>query len=462
MAEDPLVTAAEVARLAGVGRAAVSNWRRRYADFPCAAEGTAAGPRFRLSQIQRWLDEQGRSAPPSAMEQLWRALRADDETGEMAALARLARQLRAPSARLAPEPVRAALARLADTPRAELLDAVCEQFFTVQQRAHLTTPPQLAALMTELAAPFQTVFDPACGPGSLLLAAAGRGAGSVEGQEIDTGLAELAQARLGLHTHARVRPGDSLRADAFPGLRADAVLCHPPFAQRDWGHAELGIDRRWEYGFPPKGEPELAWLQHCLAHARPGGTVVLLLTAGVAARRAGRSIRQALLRRGVLRAVIGLPGGVLMTTGVPLHLWVLRAPPVEPNEPVLLLDAGEHRPARRGQVDWAALRQAVLGPWREFTETPAVPEVAGRVRSVAPIELLDEEVDLTPARHLPLPRPEFDVAATTKLRDRLAELLVTLGASLPRIEPAQRADASSTTVGELARAGALRLHQPST
>ncbi|MBO0517649.1 N-6 DNA methylase, partial [Streptomyces beijiangensis] len=74
-----------------------------------------------------------------------------------------------------------------------------------------------------------------------------------------------------------VRTGDTLRADAFGQLAADAVLCHPPFNERNWGHDELAYDPRWEYGFPARTESELAWVQHALAHLREGGTAVLLM-----------------------------------------------------------------------------------------------------------------------------------------------------------------------------------------
>ncbi|MYV70900.1 N-6 DNA methylase, partial [Streptomyces sp. SID2131] len=88
----------------------------------------------------------------------------------------------------------------------------------------------------------------------------------------------------------RVRSGDSLRADAFPTLAADAVLCHPPFNERNWGHDELAYDPRWEYGFPARTESELAWVQHALARLRPGGTAVLLMPPAAASRRSGRRI----------------------------------------------------------------------------------------------------------------------------------------------------------------------------
>src|SRR4051794_36915009 len=110
------------------------------------------------------------------------------------------------------------------------------------------------------------VLDPACGSGSLLAAAARAGALQVHGQDILAGQAAQAAVRLRLSAPAAgvtVRAGDSVRSDAFPGLIADAVLCNPPYGVRGWGHEELAYDQRWAYGVPPKGESELAWVQHC-------------------------------------------------------------------------------------------------------------------------------------------------------------------------------------------------------
>nr|BFE87010.1 hypothetical protein GCM10020093_096110 [Planobispora longispora] len=92
--------------------------------------------------------------------------------------------------------------------------------------------------------------------------------------------------------------GDSLREDGLAGALADAVLCDPPFNERAWGYDELTGDSRWEYGLPPRSEPELAWVQHCLAHVRPGGLVAILMPAAAASRRPGKRIRGNLLRAG--------------------------------------------------------------------------------------------------------------------------------------------------------------------
>ncbi|PRX50855.1 N-6 DNA methylase [Prauserella shujinwangii] len=462
--DEHLVSAAEVARLAGVGRAAVSNWRRRHADFPEQVGGTSTSPKFRLAEVEQWLRAQGKLRAPARRDALWRSLslgRGDEEITGL--LRELLDHLHDPGAAgSVPEAVREHLEQTADGSRADLVEQLCARHAERLGRRHLATAPELAALMAELADAHGVVLDPACGPGNLLWAAAARGADRLRGQELDPGLAELARARLRHHAPATIVPGDALRADGHAGTRADVVLCEPPFGYRDWGYEELGVDRRWEYGLPVKNEPELAWIQHCLAHVRPGGTVLGLLPAAVASRRSGRLIRKELVRRGVVRAVFALPAGVLSSSGIPVHLWLLRAPTEEDAAgSVLLVDASGHGGRERGDADWPALRSAVLEPWRTFAADGAVEPVPGRQGVVPAIDLLDEDVDLTPARHLPLPRATVDVAKLDERRVRLGELLGSAPELLPAVS-GRRPEAHPTmTIGELAKAGALTVrHQP--
>ncbi|WP_333754035.1 HsdM family class I SAM-dependent methyltransferase, partial [Streptomyces sp. IBSBF 2394] len=273
-------------------------------------------------------------------------------------------------------------------------------------RQYTLTPDPLADLMAELAGPARTVLDPACGTGSLLRAAAtaARPGQEIYGQDSDSALAALTALRLALSKDAAVRiaAGDSLRADARPGLRADAALCHPPFNERNWGHDELAYDPRWEYGFPARTESELAWVQHALARVRDGGTVVVLMPPAAASRRSGRRVRADLLRRGALRAVIALPAGAAPPYNLPLHLWVLRRPERAPAQPALLLaDTGQFAGEGRGGPDWRSVRETVLDAWSAFDRTGRLDERPGPARCLPVIELLDDDVDLAPARHLP-------------------------------------------------------------
>ncbi|MFJ9397013.1 N-6 DNA methylase [Streptomyces californicus] len=595
------VTAAGIARLAGVGRAAVSNWRRRHADFPLPVGGTGTSPSFALAEVEQWLRDQGKLVEVPLRERVWQAI-AGHPAGAVQALIHTGCALllvrdrptawlelaAAPDERMAallphamehvltdrfgpeadtdvhtvpspetsgvhtvppseapgvhtalspgapgvhtpsraespaaespaaespagraagtPDGRRPHAARAVHTPTARglmpsvpLLRAAAElaagigagQAFAfllgrqldANPRQYTLTPAHLAELMADLAEPpptadrtargqhVRTVLDPAAGTGALLRAV--HGPAALYGQEADPALAALTALRLALDADTPrgavpgpdLRTGDTLRADAFPELAADTVLCHPPFNERNWGHEELAYDPRWEYGLPARTESELAWVQHVLARLRDGGTAVLLMPPAAASRRSGRRVRAGLLRRGALQAVIALPAGAAPPYGIPLHLWVLRRPEpgVRPAADVLLADttglpgpttaAPEAAPTGgRERLDWPAVRAAVLDAWRERAD------VEGVSRVVPVVELLDDDVDLAPARHLPRPAPGGGAFGLGEIREKLAETLrLTAELVPPAAVPADSAHLPLTTVGELARAGALRL-----
>ncbi|MDX2605842.1 N-6 DNA methylase [Streptomyces caniscabiei] len=503
------VTAADIARLAGVGRAAVSNWRRRHADFPKPVGGTETSPAFALGEVEAWLRDQGKLAEVPLKERVWQQVTGHPE-GPVAALVHtgcallllhqrplawlelsavpddgeLARRLSgalgevlAPrfgtasgSAVSAPRPaeirpsvplLRGATELAADLGARQTFEFLLARHLDANPRQYTLTPGELAELMAELAGPARSVLDPACGTGALLRAVAARPDQELYGQDSSGELAALTALRLALRTGGTVRtaPGDSLRADAYEHLRAEAVLCHPPFNERNWGHDELAYDPRWEYGFPARTESELAWVQHALARLEDGGTAVLLMPPAAASRRSGRRIRADLLRRGALRAVIALPVGAAPPYNIPLHLWVLRRPGKAVVPPrLLLVDTGRLVPEGRGGFDWEAVRTAVLDAWRPFDRSGETAQRPGLSRALPVIDLLDDDVDLAPARHLPPPAAAGGTAELTAVRERLGQTLrLTADLTPPLPEEARPARWPLTTVGELARGGALVL-----
>jgi hypothetical protein len=436
MQDETAVSAADIARLAEVGRTAVSNWRRRYSDFPQPVGGTPASPLFALTEIEAWLRGQGKLLEVPLAERAWQELRAHagDDLQLGAALAdvgdRLVKgQVGAPAA---VDGLAAALGA------ADAFEVLLRRFQEMQGRRAAATPPESAELMAALAGDARTILDPACGTGELLLAARDNGAaGRMLGQDVAAEPARLAGIRLRLgNSDATIRMGDSLLRDAFPGVQADAVLCDPPFHERAWGHDDLAADPRWIYGLPPRLEPELAWVQHALAHLAAGGLAVMLMPAAAAARRPGRRIRAQLLRKGALRAVIAL--------SATHHLWLLRRPSGDSPASVLMAAGAD--------------QEAVIATWRRFCEDPAHDE-PGVSRSVPIIDLLDEEVDLTPARHLSARAPERTAERFTQAQTRLATMVGELRDLVPDLRPAKDPrEVSAIPVAELARTGHLAIH----
>ncbi|MER5554281.1 N-6 DNA methylase [Streptomyces sp. NPDC002793] len=482
------VSLAEIARIAGVGRAAVSNWRRRHDSFPSRIGGTDVSPQFSLSEVEQWLRDNGKLHDVAGREFLWprfEALGSRDTSG--LAVAEAARRMLAPRTRstlpglsdeardLAGEA--AGLGR-SEGPR-ETFEFLLQRWLDTHVRQLSTTPAQLASLMVRIALRTRlgegtgglTVFDPACGTGHLPVAATQEYTGpglTLVGCERDPALAALATARLGFVTEDRagvrteIVTADALRADPFEGLQADIALCNPPFNERDWGYEELATDQRWTHGLPPRTEPELAWVQHLLTHLRPGGTAVVVLPPAVASRKAGRRIRGSLLRTGMLRAVVALPPGCAQPHSVSLQLWVLRAAPASAGpvaQDALLIDAT--RPAGPGAreqgTDWDRLTDFVLSAIAQL-DTPegALPDGAVRIPL---LDLLDDEVDVTPGRHTSAggdPSGAELTSSWAELTESLARL-TELSGHLSKLSLSAGNPRTTVTVGDLVKAGALTL-----
>ncbi|MFJ3987681.1 N-6 DNA methylase [Streptomyces sp. NPDC090032] len=477
------LTLAGVARMAGVGRAAVSNWRRRRDDFPQPIGGSDASPQFSLDDIEAWLVRHGKvDASSTGWDRLWPKI---EDLGDRHRMGRIVIEV---GDRLAgrdgPGPVDPA--ELTEGERALVdealiladrngsragFDALMDRWLSTHVRQVAVTPSQLADTMTAIAAelrgdvPVRHVADPACGVGSLLTAAVRqwgvRNKMLLSGVDIDPVLAGLARARLALkapRASLDIAASDTLRRPLSLAEEADVVLCNPPSNEREWGYGELATDQRWQFGQPPRTESELAWVQHILSELAGDGVAVVLLPPAVASRRAGRRIRAALLRAGTVRGVVALPAGAAAPYGVGLHLWLLAAPSATgADAPVAFVDAADCRTTQTGgraaAIDWGTVLDRTVGALRGLLGTE-------RTARVPVVELIGDETDLAPARHV---RTE-EAASAVDVRRMWAGLdgavlkLTDAGAALRRLAVAdQEAELPTVTVAELERSGALTL-----
>ena len=200
----------------------------------------------------------------------------------------------------------------------------------------------------------QTIYDPTCGSGSLLLKAADEAPGgiSVYGQEMDNATWSLARMNLILHGHetAEVWRGNTLAAPYFKnpagGLRTfDFAVANPPFSAKAWSN---GLDplndefRRFAYGVPPARNGDYAFLLHLVASLGSRGKGAIILPHGVlfrGNREAG--IRRSLIRRGFIKGIIGLPANLFYGTGIPACIVVIDKEHAAARDGIFMVDASK-------------------------------------------------------------------------------------------------------------------------
>jgi N-6 DNA Methylase len=451
------VPAAAIARRAGVGRAAVSNWRRRHKDFPEPIGGGSANPTFSWAAVESWLKSTGRADQLATFGQT--------ETGTQA----INSVIKAPD-RFRDE-VTAAGSAVTSLPSGALLARVVASLLPPSTTAGDDEPADGDFSDADLPA----VLDPACGVGELLLSVADRFANRVRllGQEIDEPAAE--SAALNLRTHPLGAPytillGDSMRENRFAGVlgRAAAVVCEPPFDQPGWPADELATDRRWEFGIPAPRDGELAWAQHCYAHLRPRGTAVVAVTRRTCMSPSGQPIRETMVRSGALRAVIALPAGMSSLPDTDVCLWVLRRPYGDAEGgPVIMVDVSGF--ADMADVPWQS------SVWRRlFREAEGALATHGQARqgqadagpavarAVPRLRLLDGDANLLPSRYVTT-QAEATADDLAGVTGRLQTLYTRIGAGLPRYAAAgPRPPHAFVTIAELERTGALTLRSRDT
>lgn len=227
-----------------------------------------------------------------------------------------------------------------------------------QKAGEFYTPQSVSTLLTHIVTSGYedkkgfSAYDPAMGSGSLLLNVRKyiESADSIEyyGQEIKTSTYNLARMNMIIHgvsaTNQHLHNADTLDKDwpADEVTDFDAVMMNPPYSQK-WS-ADKGFlnDPRFsDYGvLAPKSKADYAFLLHGLYHLKSTGTMGIVLPHGVLFRGAAEGkIRQKLLEKGYIYAVIGLPAGIFYSTGIPTIIMVLKKD--RPGRDVLFIDGSK-------------------------------------------------------------------------------------------------------------------------
>ncbi len=197
------------------------------------------------------------------------------------------------------------------------------------------TPPSVVRCLVEMLAPYKgRIYDPCCGSGGMFVqsekfveAHGGRlGDISIYGQESNPTTRRLAVMNLalrGIEADFGPEHADTFRRDLHPDLKADYVLANPPFNDSDWHRRD--DDVRWQFGVPPKGNANFAWVQHFVHHLSETGRAGFVLANGsMSSNQSGEGeIRQKLVEADLVDCMVALPGQLFYSTQIPVCLWFL-------------------------------------------------------------------------------------------------------------------------------------------
>jgi type I restriction enzyme M protein len=108
-------------------------------------------------------------------------------------------------------------------------------------------------------------------------------------------------------------------------LRADHIMANPPFNISDWWNEKLANDPRWQYGTPPAGNANFAWLQHILYHLKPTGAAgVILANSSMSSSQNNEGvIRGKMVEEDVVDCMVALPPQLFFNTQIPACIWFL-------------------------------------------------------------------------------------------------------------------------------------------
>ena len=199
------------------------------------------------------------------------------------------------------------------------------------------TPSCVVCTLVEVLQPYNgRVYDPCCGSGGMFVQSSkfieNHGGNikniSVYGQDSNPTTWKLAQMNLairGIEADLGKFNADTFFNDCHPQLKADFIMANPPFNLSGWGQDKLLDDVRWQYGTPPAGNANFAWLQHMIWHLAPNGRIGMVLANGSLSSQSGGEgeIRKNIINADLVDCIVAMPSQLFYTTQIPVSLWFL-------------------------------------------------------------------------------------------------------------------------------------------
>ena len=253
-----------------------------------------------------------------------------------------------------------------------------------------------------------TVYDPTCGSGSLLIKVGDAATGNVTlyGQEYDNATAALAQMNMILHDNptAEIMQGNTLSEPKFMengSLKTfDYVVANPPFSDKRWSNGvtpETDEHERFQhFGIPPNKQGDYAYMLHIIRSLKSNGKAAVILPHGVLFRgNAEETIRKNILKRGYIKAIIGLPANLFYGTGIPACIIVLDKSQAAARGGIFMIDASDGF-----MKDGPKNRLREMDVHRIVDAYQKGGEIAGYSRFVPMAEILEQDDNLNLPRYI--------------------------------------------------------------
>jgi len=324
------------------------------------------------------------------------------------------------------------------------------------------TPRSVVKLLVEMIEPYNgRVYDPCCGSAGMFVQSheflrehdactGSKNDISIYGQESNHTTWRLAKMNLAIRGIGadNIVHGDTFHHDKHPDLKADFILANPPFNISDWGGERLREDKRWEYGVPPVGNANFAWVQHMVSKLSPTGVAGFVLANGsMSSNQSGEGeIRKNLVEQGLVDCMVALPGQLFYSTQIPVCLWFLARDRKnhkfrDRREEILFIDA-----RKMGSMVGRTLRELTdvdiarisdtYHSWRGEEGFGTYDDVAGFCKSASLDEVRAHGHVLTPGRYVGAEEAEADSEPFDEKMKRLTALLREQQAEAARLDVA--------------------------
>lgn len=293
-----------------------------------------------------------------------------------------------------------------------------------------------------------TLYDPACGSGSLLIRAAdeapvdenGDTIVTIFGQEKDHATAGLAKMNLILHQKGtgEIKRGNTLVDPAFTDdygqlKKFDFIVMNPPFSDKSWSDGIKVSEDKYKrfdgYGFPPEKNGDYAWLLHVLKSLDTNGKAGIILPHGVLFRgNAEETIRLKVLEKRYIKGIVSLPANLFYGTGIPACIIIIDKEDAETREGIFLIDAshgfkkdGNKNRLREQDIE-KIVRSFISGkPEKGYSEFVKYSDIleqnGGNLNVPRYIQRVDDSLPQNIAAHLKGGIPGTDIASLKRLWD---------------------------------------------